>query len=101
MGAAPALESAANGLLIRQLTGADRVALAFVFGRLGPASRYQRFLSAKPQLSAAELDRLATVDHWHSEALVAWSPVPRAPVGVARYVRSAAFDCAEIAIEVA
>ena len=89
-----------DGLLIRELGAADRVALAFLFGRLGATSRYQRFLRVKDELSADDLDELTDVDHWHREALIAWSPVPRAPIGVARYVRCAEFDVAEIAVTV-
>src|SRR4051812_5906827 len=88
-------------VLIRELPAGDRAALAFVFHRLGAQSRYQRFLRVRRELDPAELDRLAAVDHWHSEAVVAWSPVPRAPIGVARYVRAEDFDVAEVAVAVA
>jgi acetyltransferase len=87
-------------VLIRELSAGDRAALAFVFHRLGARSRYQRFMRVRTELDPAELDRLAAVDHWHAEALVAWSPVPRAPIGVARYVRGADFDVAELAVAV-
>jgi acetyltransferase len=85
---------------IRELESRDRVVLAYVFRHLGEASRYQRYLSIKPELHPSELDRLTTVDHWHSDALIAWSPIPRAPIGIARYVRTDEFDVAEIAVEV-
>src|SRR5271155_1689525 len=89
------------GVLIRELASFDRAAIAFAFGRLGEQSRYQRFLAVKPRLSERELDRLTAVDHWHHEALIAWSPPPpRAPIAVARYVRQADFDAAELAIAV-
>jgi hypothetical protein len=71
----------AGGLLIRELTAADRAALVFAFGRLGDRSRYQRLLGTKTRLSARELDHLTGVDHWHHEALIAWSPTPRSPGG--------------------
>jgi GNAT superfamily N-acetyltransferase len=87
-------------VVIRELAAADRAALAFIFGRLGEQSRYQRFFTVKRELGADELDRLVAVDHWHHEALIAWSPAPRAPVAVARYVRAGAFDVAELAIAV-
>ena len=90
----------APDLLVRELAACDRPALAFVFGRLGPRSRYQRFLAAKPELDARELERFARVDHWHHDALIAFSPPPRAPVAVARYVRLEDFDTAELAVEV-
>jgi len=85
---------------IRELEPRDRVVLAYVFRHLGEASRYQRYLSIKRTLHPSELDRLTGVDHWHSDAIVAWSPVPRAPIGIARYVRTDEFDVAEIAVEV-
>jgi hypothetical protein len=87
-------------LWIRVLTPADRAAIAFSFGHLGAQARYQRFLGATRSLGARDLDRLASVDHWHREALIAWSLVPRAPVGVAEYVRLEDFDLAEVAIAV-
>jgi RimJ/RimL family protein N-acetyltransferase len=87
-------------MLVRELTAADRPALAFIFHRLGENSRYQRFHGAKRQLSAKELDCLTAVDHWHHEALIAWTPAPSAPVAVARYVRTADFDLAELAVTV-
>jgi len=88
-------------LAIRQLTPCDRPALAFVFRTLGARSRYQRFHGIKTSLSSPELDRLTSVDHWHHEALIAWSPTPRTPIGVARYARCEAFDLAELAVTVA
>jgi RimJ/RimL family protein N-acetyltransferase len=87
-------------LLIREVTRADRAALAFSLKHLGLNSRYRRYLRATPQLWPRELDRLTMVDHWHSEALIAFSLVPRAPVGVAEYVRLDSFDVAEVAIAV-
>lgn len=87
-------------LLIRELSPADRFALAFCFQRLGERSRYQRYLGAKPTLSPRELDFFVDVDHWHHEAVIAWSPVPRTPVGAAFYVRTQRFDTAEVAIDV-
>jgi acetyltransferase len=87
-------------LLIRPYTPLDRPALEFMFGRLSPESRYQRFLTAKRALTAADLARLTAVDHWHHEALLAFSPWPRTPIGIARYVRTEDFDVAEIAVTV-
>ena len=87
-------------LTIRELRSADRRALVFAFGHLSARSRYQRFFTAKPELAPRELAELLDVDHWHHEALIAFSPPPRAPVGIARYVRLAEFDQAEVAIAV-
>lgn len=91
---------APDQLLIRELTAADGPAVAFSFRHLGPRSRHDRFLGATRELSTAELDRLTRVDHWHHEALIAWSPLPRTPIGVAEYVRLERFDEAEIAVAV-
>jgi len=92
---------APGGVQLRELTSFVRAAIAFAFGHLGERSRHQRFLAVKPRLSERELDRLTAVDHWHHEALIAWSPPPpRAPIAVARYVRQADFDAAELAIAV-
>jgi RimJ/RimL family protein N-acetyltransferase len=87
-------------ITIRELAPSDHRAVAFAFGRLSARSRYQRFFTAKPELSARELARLTNVDHWHHEALIAFSPAPRSPIGIARYVRLADFDAAEVAITV-
>jgi acetyltransferase len=87
-------------LVIRPLQPGDGPVLTFVFRRLSEQSRYQRFLTAKRRLSDAELARLTAVDHWHHEALIAFSPLPRAPIAVARYVRADAFDVGELAVTV-
>jgi GNAT superfamily N-acetyltransferase len=87
-------------LLIREVTPADRAAVAFSLEHLGLTSRHQRYLAATPRVWPRELDRLMTVDHWHRETLIAFSLVPRAPVGVAEYVRLESFDVAEVAIAV-
>jgi protein lysine acetyltransferase len=91
---------AAGDLLIRPVSRLDRRALEFSFQRLGERSRYQRFLYTKLELSPTELAYMSEVDHWHHEALIAFSPLPRAPIGVARYVRSASFDTAEVAVTI-
>ena len=89
------------GITIRQLAASDRRAVAFTFARLGERSRFQRFFSPKRALSARDLSRLLDIDHWHHEALIAYSPPPRAPIGIARYVRlDDDFEAAEVAIEI-
>jgi RimJ/RimL family protein N-acetyltransferase len=90
----------ASAITVRELVPSDRRALAFAFEHLGQRSRYQRYLSPKPFLSARDISRLLNVDHWHHDALIAYSPPPRAPIGIARYVRLDEFDAAELAIEV-
>jgi RimJ/RimL family protein N-acetyltransferase len=87
-------------ITIRELVASDRRALMFTFGRLSVRSRYQRYFSPKRELAPRELRRLLDVDHWHHEALIAFSPPPRAPIGIARYVRLDDFETAEVAIEV-
>jgi RimJ/RimL family protein N-acetyltransferase len=87
-------------ITIRALRASDRRAVTFAFGHLSPQSRYQRYFSPKQELSPRELARLLDVDHWHHEALIAFSPPPRAPIGIARYIRLEEFDAAELAVEV-
>ena len=87
-------------ITIRELDASDQRKLAFTFGHLSDRSRYQRYLTAKPVLSARDLTLLMNVDHWHHDALIAVSPPPRAPIGIARYVRLDEFDTAEFAIEI-
>ena len=91
----------ASEVTIRELRASDRRAVAFAFGHLSEQSRYQRFLTAKPELTPRELRSLLDVDHWHHEALIAFSPPPRAPIGIARYVRlQDDFEAAEVAIAI-
>jgi acetyltransferase len=87
-------------MTIRPLAAADRAAVAFTFRRLGEQSRHQRYLGARKTLSARELEHLVAIDHWHRETLIAFSPRPRAPIGIAEYVRLHDFDTAEIALSV-
>lgn len=72
---------------IRAMTPADKAGLAAGFERLSSLSRYRRFLSPTPQLTAAQLAYLTEVDHRDHEALVAVEPRSRDGLGVARYVR--------------
>jgi len=87
-------------ITIRELTPSDCHAVAFTFGHLSAQSRYQRYFTPKDALAPRELRLLMAVDHWHHEALIAYSPPPRAPIGIARYVRLEEFDTAELAVEV-
>jgi len=73
---------------IRALGPDDKAGLAAGFERLSEHSRYRRFLSATPKLSAKQLAYFTEVDHHDHEALVAIEPASRHGVGVARYVRS-------------
>lgn len=87
-------------ITIRELLPSDHRAVAFAFAHLSAKSRYQRYFSPKDELAPRELARLMSVDHWHHEAMIAFSPSPRTPIGVARYVRLDDFEAAEVAIEV-
>ena len=87
-------------ITIRELQASDHRALTFTFQHLSERSRFQRFFTPKRVLSARDMNRLLSVDHWHHDALIAYSPPPRAPIGIARYVRLDEFDAAEVAVEV-
>ena len=78
----------ADELVIRPISPADKDGLSEKFDRLSEESRYRRFLSPHPSLSAAELRYFTEVDHHDHEALVAVDPRLRAGVGIARYIRS-------------
>jgi len=56
--------------------------------RLTPESRYRRFFSPMPELSARQLRYLTEVDHRIHEALVAIDPSTGEGIGVARFIRS-------------
>jgi RimJ/RimL family protein N-acetyltransferase len=90
-----------EALAIRQLQASDRRALVFAFEHLSEHSRFLRFFAPKPVLSSRDLSRLLSIDHWHHEALIAFSPPPRAPIAIARYIRlEDDFEAAEVAIAV-
>lgn len=87
-------------ITIRELVASDHRAVVFTFGHLSDRSRYQRYFSSKQALTPREVTTLMSVDHWHHEALIAFSGPPRSPIGIARYVRLEDFEAAEVAIEV-
>lgn len=66
-------------VLVRPLEPEDRDLDVDAFGHLGEASRYQRFLAYKKELSERDLDLLTDVDHDRHEALVAIDPAPAGP----------------------
>jgi len=70
---------------VRPIAKADRALLADAFEKLSERSRWQRFLGAKPRLSAAELSYLTDVDHRAHEAIAAFDPSDGSLVAVARY----------------
>jgi RimJ/RimL family protein N-acetyltransferase len=88
-----------SGILIRSLVAADRHAVSFLLQHLSKRSRYLRYFGPNPNL-VSEVRRLTATDHWHHEALIAFSPAPRTPIGVAEYVRLHDFDVAELALAV-
>lgn len=71
---------------IRPVREADAALLADGFGRLSARSRWMRFLTAKTELTAAELRYFTDVDHHDHEALGALDRDGRG-VGIARFVR--------------
>jgi RimJ/RimL family protein N-acetyltransferase len=89
-----------DGFVIRELSAADRAAVAFSLRHLGERSAYQRYLRLDDRLAGAEARRVTDLDHWHHEGLIAFATAPRAPIGVVEYVRLEEFDTAELAISV-
>lgn len=89
-----------SAVLVRAVDGADKDLLRAAFDRLGPESRYRRFLSPMPALTDSMLRYLTDLDHHDREALVALDPGSREAVGIARYVRTSPADVAEVAVTV-
>ena len=79
---------------IRPIRADDAVRLREAHTRLSPETRYRRFLTAKPQLSAADSRYLVEVDGSDHFALVATAMAGERPsdddsiVAVARFVRT-------------
>lgn len=71
---------------VEPLERGDVTAVRQVFDRLSPRSRELRFLTAKPRLTAADLEALTDVDGHDRVALVAREDDGR-PIGIARFVR--------------
>jgi RimJ/RimL family protein N-acetyltransferase len=88
-------------VLIRQVQPADASLLAEIFAQLSVQSRWMRFLSAKQELSVAELRYLTQIDHHDHEAIGAVNRADGRGVGVARYIRDAADpEAADVAVTV-
>ena len=86
---------------MRPIEPSDKPALQRGFERLSEESVYKRFLSPLNELRPMDLIYLTEVDHHDHEALIAFDEQTGEPVGVARYVRSAADPtAAEFAITV-
>jgi GNAT superfamily N-acetyltransferase len=77
-----------DALEIRPIAPDDKAAMIDAFERLGPESRYRRFLAPHGRLTESELRYFTEVDHHDHEAVVAIEPTTGAGVGVARYIRS-------------
>jgi GNAT superfamily N-acetyltransferase len=73
--------------VVRPIEAGDRDAIRGAFGRLSDETRYRRFLGPVASLTEAQLDYLTDVDHRDHEALIAFDPVTRNGIGVARFVR--------------
>lgn len=88
-------------IVVRPVRPEDRSLLETGFARLGEESRYRRFLSATPKLTARLVRYLTEVDHRDHEALVALDAATGDGIGVARYVRTVDQpDSAEVAVAV-
>jgi RimJ/RimL family protein N-acetyltransferase len=76
-------------IVIRPIRSDDHVRLRDSHDRLSPESRYRRFLSSKPQLTAADTRYLVEVDGCDHYAIVATLPeLPGEPIfAVARFIR--------------
>lgn len=72
-------------IVVRPITPADHDALLDLFERLGPESRYSRFMFPAQALSEADVRYFTDVDHHRHEALWALSESGE-PLGTARYV---------------
>lgn len=90
-----------SSVLVRPVRPDDRELLLAGFERLGPESRYKRFLAPMPELTDDVVAYLTSVDHHDHEALAAIDPATGEGVGVARFVRLAERpDTAEAAVTV-
>jgi RimJ/RimL family protein N-acetyltransferase len=79
----------ANGtrLRLRPVGPHDRDGVAELFARLGPKSRYRRFLLPTPELTPGEVSALTDVDHLCDEAVAAVDQRRGSIVGVGQYAR--------------
>ena len=100
----PATLKNGQSVLVREVTPEDRNLLEIGYDHLSDQSRYFRFLAARDDLTATELDIFTSSngpDHVAIGALVEGSPEPE-PIGIARYVRLPDLKhTAEIAITIA
>lgn len=100
LGAPIALADGAR-VRIRQGHSSDRELLLRGFERLGPESRYRRFLASMPELSEETVRYLTEIDHHDHEAIIALDEETGEGIGVARYVRDLERpEAAELAVTV-
>jgi RimJ/RimL family protein N-acetyltransferase len=86
---------------LRPVRSEDKSLFVTAIERLGPDSRYSRFLSPHGRLTGSELRYLTEIDHHEHEAIVALDARGRGGIGVARFIRKAgAPDTAEFAFAV-
>ncbi|HSO98067.1 MAG TPA: GNAT family N-acetyltransferase [Solirubrobacteraceae bacterium] len=86
---------------IRQIRPSDQARLVSGFERLGPESRYRRFLAPLPELGQSMVHYLTDVDHHDHEAVVALDEQGHDGLGLARYIRNPDRpDTAEVAVTV-
>ena len=85
-------------VVIRGLEVSDRDFVVSILGQLGWQSRIQRFLAPRPILSERDLSTITTVDGLDRGGTIAFAG--SSPIGAAHYVRTAAPEVAEIAVEV-
>ncbi len=80
--------SSGTEVAIRPIRPDDGPRLRAAYGRLSTEARYRRFLVAKPQLNASEVEYLVNVDGANHIALIATlADRPGSIIGVARCVR--------------
>jgi GNAT superfamily N-acetyltransferase len=90
-----------SAIRVRKGRHDDRELLLAGFEKLGPRSRYQRFLTAMPRLTEATIEHLLDIDHHDHEMLIAIDERTGSGVGVARFVRfTERPDTAEAAVTV-
>ena len=87
-------------LVIRHIQPDDKRLIAEGFERLSPESRYRRFFRPLDRLTERDLAYLTEIDHTDHEALAAIDPESGELVGVARYVRGAEPQLAEVSVVV-
>ena len=85
-------------VVIRGLELSDRDFVASILEQLGSQSRIQRFLAPRPILSERDLSPITSVDGLDRGGTIAFAG--STPIGAAHYVRMAAPEVAEIAVEV-